>query len=369
MKKRGMLLTALSLALPAALILSACSADSPSTEPGDTPSNSTDTLGPKEYADDMQALYDAALENGENTVVVYGAIAGEREKLFDSFTETFPEISVQVEFLTGATLFSRMNQEQASGNYVGDISLTGDDVTVALGDAGHLEAYLPKATAELADEYIGPDGIFAVSTVTPFGVEYNTRDVDEKDVPKSWADLTDPKLQGKMTWVDLTVSGPSAVVAARLIEHDVIDEEWMKSLTTQDVRWVDKASALSGVMATGEAPIVINTPYDYYLNDLATGVPAGFRLFDDNNYVAFNSGALFANAPHPNAAKLLMSWLYSPQAQESMAAIGQYSPMPGAVAPEDMPALEEVKGIPFTPWEDLADIGQVGLEMARGVFN
>lgn len=367
-------LAALAVLAPLLLVASGCAGggDAPAPDPtegGNGAGNpEVEALGGEEHAQHLQDLYDAALAAGENTVVVYGTVAGEREKIFDRFEEMFPEIDVQLEFLSGSDLFARINQEVASGQMVADMILTGDTSTVALAEAGRLETYLPPLVDELDDEYVDPNGQFAAATVTPFGLTFNTDSVDASQVPGSWDAVIDPEYRGQLAWVDLTSIGPSLVPTSRLLAAGVIDEEWLNALKAQEVHFTGTAAALSGVLATGEFPIAINYPYDYYMADTAKGVPVEFQLMESDNYVATNAAAKLVDAPHPNAAELMFGWLFTPAAQQVMADIGQFSPMPGAVAPEGLPPLSEISTVPSAAWTELGAQNREALEITKRIF-
>lgn len=370
MKHRSRILSAIAVAVPLTLLAAACSGGEagPEGPAAENPSSEAEALGGEENAQRLQELYDAAVEDGENTVVVYGTVTNDRLAVFDRFTEMYPEIEVKTEFLTGSNLFSVVNQEVASGNHIGDLILTGDTSMVALAEAGRLADFLPPATEELADEYVDDQGRFATMTVTPFGVAYNTESYEGSEVPQDWADVVDPQYEGELAWVDLTGMGPSLVPTSRLLSAGVIDEEWLRDLKAQNVHFEGRASALSGVLASGERSILISYPYDYFVTDRDKGVPIGFRLMDSNNYVATNGGGVLVDAPHPNAAKLLFSWLYTPAAQEVLTEVGQYSPMPGAASPEGLPPLDEIPTVEPAPWDELSANNKKALELTQQVF-
>lgn len=367
MKNSMKRLAAMALVAPFVLVAAGCGA-SDSAGGGEGAELDVEALGGQEQADYLQDLYDSAKEEGENTVVVYGTVAGEREKLFEKFESMFPDIDVQLEFLSGSDLFARVNQEVASGSMVGDLILTGDTSTVALAEADRLDTFLPPPVDELDERYVDPEGRFASATVTPFGLTYNTDVFDETEVPTSWDEVVDPEFKGELAWVDLTGMGPSLVPTSRLLAEGVIDESWLEELKGQDVHFTGKAAALSGVLASGEFPIVVNYPYDYFVADAAKGMPVEFQLMESDNYVADNAAAMLVDAPHQNAAKLMFSWLYTPAAQEAMAEIGQFSPMPDAVAPEGLPKLSEIPTLPSAPWTDLGAQNAKALEITKKIF-
>ncbi len=361
-----------------ALALAACSGGGdpgPGGDGGPSGDATFESADPARYGgqasyDDMAALYAAAQDAGETTVVVYGAVANEREAIFRQFEREFPGITVQTEFLTGSDLFGRINQEVASGTMMVDAVLSGDTSVIALKGAGRLDAYEPVLAAELADQYRDPDGQFVGVTATAFGVAYNTDRLSEDEVPHSWDDMLDPKYRGQLAWVDLTGSGPSLVPMARLIEFGYVDEAWLQDLKAQEVHFEGRATGLTTVLTTGEYPIVMSYPYDYYLRDQENQAPVGFFFpLEEANYVALNSAGVVADGPHPNAAKLLLSWLLTPAATDVFVEIGQYSVMPGSAAPEGLPPLEDIHQLEPAPWDQIQEVNDRALEITKRIFS
>ena len=363
------------VAVAAALLMAGCSSGGSGGDPDTKGSSGTfedadpALYGGQDSYDDMAKLYEKAKKDGETSIVVYGAVANEREEIFRQFEKEFPGIKIQTEFLTGSDLFARINQEIASGKVAVDSVLSGDTSVTALKAADRLEKYAPVLASKLDADYVDPDGHFYAITATPFGVAYNTDMVSEDEIPHSWKDMVDPKFKGKLTWVDLTGSGPSLVPTARLLKYGDVDEQWLRDLKAQDVHWEGRASGLSSVITTGEYPIAISYPYDYYLQDQAKQAPVGFFFpLESANYVAVNSMGIVKGAPHPTAAKLLESWLLTPAADKVFVRIGQYSLMPGSEAPKGLPKLESIDQVTMAPVDEIQEINKAALEITKKIF-
>lgn len=372
MKKLGLV----GLAVASAVVLAGCSSGGGggTDDSKDGGSDGTfDTANVELYGgqasyDAMKELYTKAQKDGETEVVVYGAITKDREDLFRQFEKEFPKLKVQTDYLTGAEFFTRINQEIAAGKIMVDAVLSGDTSVTGLKQQGLLAEYLPVLADELPAELLDEDGTFFATTATPFGLLYNTDEVKESEVPHTWQEVLEPKFKGKMAWTDLTSNGPSLVAVGRMLYNDAIDEEWLRALHKQEVHWEGKASSLTSVITTGEYPIALGYPHDYFVNDKKQGAPVGFRLFDEDNYVAINSTGVMKDAPHPSAARLMASWLLTPSAGKTFASLGQYLVMPGADAPEGLPKLDKVPQTKLAPWEEVQAINKKALELNKSIF-
>ena len=107
---------------------------------------------------------------------------------------------MRVERSGAERIFQRIAQEQGSG-------ISAVDVANSTDPAHYLEwkkndwlaPYVPEDVAKhFPADQIDPDGMYATSCAWMEAIGYNTNLVKREDAPKSYADLLDPKWQGKM---------------------------------------------------------------------------------------------------------------------------------------------------------------------------
>ena len=145
------------------------------------------------------ALIEAARREGK--VVWYTSVdLPLAEKIARSFEAKYPGIAVRVERTGAERVFQRVGQEYASNIHAVDVANSSDAAHfVVWKREGWLAPYVPADVAQFYPaQHRDPDGMFATCRVTLSVIGYNTSLVKPEDVPKSFADLLDPKWKGKI---------------------------------------------------------------------------------------------------------------------------------------------------------------------------
>lgn len=279
-------------------------------------------------AADEASLYEAAKKEGE--LVLYTDQSVElAQQLLGAFAEKYPGISV--DFFRGDTagLTQRFESESATGQHFADV-LT---ATTRISDLWYSKNYIVPYSSALRSLYPAdlkaPDDKWNVYGIVTVTWAYNTDLVSADEAPKDWTDLVDPKWKGKISMQDPRASGGARVWVATMY-RELGEEKWleyMQALAAQEPRFGDYFQARE-MMASGETAIQV-AAYPDYTEPLKAqgapvewGVPAEFVIFEG---LTLN---LSANAPHPNAAKLFIEFMLSPDAQEMIAAANKMPALP-----------------------------------------
>jgi len=145
------------------------------------------------------ALIEAARKEGK--VSFYSALElNVGERLAKTFEAKYPGISVRVERSGAERIFQRIAQEQASGINAVDVANSTDPAHyLDWKKKDWLAPYLPDDVAKhFPADQVDPDGMYATSCAWLEAIGYKTNLVKREDAPKSYADLLDPKWQGKI---------------------------------------------------------------------------------------------------------------------------------------------------------------------------
>jgi iron(III) transport system substrate-binding protein len=83
-------------------------------------------------------------------------------------------------------------------------------------------------------------------------------------------------------------------------------------------------------LVAGEISIYLNTLVGSTENARIAGNPVDWVRMSDNTYLGvFGRYGISANAPHPNAARLWIDFVFSKEGQQTLANAGQIANMPG----------------------------------------
>lgn len=123
------------------------------------------------------------------------------EGVIDAFNATYPDIKVQhVRVVGGNKMAGRVVQEIQGQGYTADLVTAGSAQIWQLNERGYL---LSRDWSELGvSGSMTPTDFTVAIAASVYVVLVNTDKVAEADVPQNWADLLDPKWEGKIgTWV------------------------------------------------------------------------------------------------------------------------------------------------------------------------
>jgi iron(III) transport system substrate-binding protein len=261
----------------------------------------------------------AAAAKKEGTVTWYATMnVKDLDATVKEFEKLHPGITVQTLRLGSSQLPARIITEQRGGKFNADV-ISGDDFQVAqLIAAGALQKNPNPDAGKFIKGTVDPDGMWTNLYQNTTVIAWNPQRLkaDNLKPPTSLADLAKPEYKGKIG-ID---SG-----ALNWYIGSVQD-----SASAQDL--MKKIAANKPVMTTGHTETVSQlesgefdvTPTAYgYLADQEKklGRPVDF-VNPKPVLVTLNPVGVAKNAPHPNAAKVLIDWLLSKQGQQFIAQEG-----------------------------------------------
>jgi iron(III) transport system substrate-binding protein len=240
------------------------------------------------------------------------------ERIARAFEAKYPGIAVAVQRTGGERLFQRIGQEYASRIHAVDVVNSSDGAHfIVWRREGLLAPYLPEDVANhYPAEQKDPDGLFASWRLWLCVIGYNTKLVTREEAPKSYADLLDPKWAGKMVKAHPGYSG-TIMTATFQIARD-IGWQFFERLAQQRVMQVQSSADPPKKIAAGERAVMADGN-EYNLVQLKergeTVEPVYAR--EGTPQIIGPSGVM-KDAPNPNAARLLQSFMFSPECQQLM---------------------------------------------------
>jgi ABC-type Fe3+ transport system substrate-binding protein len=290
-------------------------------------------------AESIDELYEKA--KLEKTLVLYGAgPTGSHDRWIRDFQQRFPGVTVALTGGLSTALNKKIEQQLASKAMEADLAIfqTIQDFG-RWKKAGALLLFKPEGSELIDPAYKDEDGAFTAVSVNTIVYAYNTKLLPAADVPKSALDFLKPIFQGQLITTD-----PSEDDAALAVFNMIVGKygwSYMDKYMAQKPAFVTTGhAAVSNAIADGEKLATFDsTSTTPRLKQAGKPIEPVFSQADDTP-VFLVGGAIFKDAPHPNAAKLYLTWYL---AKEQQSRSGTFSPRADVPPPPGLAPLSSYK--------------------------
>ena len=296
----------------------------------------------------------------EGKVVWYTAVDVKvAENLAKSFREQYPKIQLDVERSGSERVFQRINQEyQANIKNVDVVNSSDASHFIFWKQQKWLAAHTPPDAQKFAPQYKDSEGYYFVWRATLSVMGYNTTLVSEADAPKGYADLLDAKWKGKLTKSHPSYSGTSLTGTFAITK--ALGWDYLDKLSKQGVQQLQSTTATPKSIASGERAVMVDgNEYNMFIEIDAKSPVKVIYAIEGTPFVT-SPTAIFAAAPHPNAARVLQNFLYTAKAQQLLVDQGgARSVHPEVKEPANRTPLKDIKLLPDDPAAMLPQIADI----------
>ena len=288
------------------------------------------------------ALIQAAKKEGK--VVWYTSLAiPSSTAIAHAFRTKYAGVDVEVHRTGSQRVLQRVMQEAGAGIKNADVIHTSDaGHFVLFKDKGMLMKYIPKGAEIFPAGFKDKDGFYFGMRATLSVIAYNPKSVAEKDAPKTWKDLLNPKWKGKMVSAHPGYSGIIMTHVLALV--NLYGWDYFRELAKNGLHVVQSANDPAGVVASGERPVGANGAEYFYYKTQKQGNPIKIIYPNEGLPLVVSPVAIAKDAPHPNAAKLFSEYIFAKESQQLLAdREGLYTGHPEVTYPADKPKLKDLK--------------------------
>jgi len=252
----------------------------------------------------------------EGKVVWYTSLSGRSYRTIrDEFAKKYPDIQIDVYRAGSKDLSQKILAEARAGSYIADAIESTPPILMLLRSQKILQPYTsPNHARYPEDSHIKAKdgGVYWVTDRESFiGLGYNTNLVPKDKVPRNYEDLLNPFFKDKLM---MAISSTGDRVIGTMLK--VNGDEYINKLKEQHV-------ALHKISGTATRDLIISGEFfasptvfrNHALVKINEGAPLGWVPMD---LVPTNAGGsgLFAKAPHPHAALLLIDFIIGDEGQE-----------------------------------------------------
>jgi ABC-type Fe3+ transport system substrate-binding protein len=260
-----------------------------------------------------------------------------------AFERKYPGIKVRYSRANANEVAVKILNESHAGKVQVDL-FDGTATVVPLKKEGYVLQWQPDAAKAYPALYKDPDGYWVANNLFINTPGFNTALVPEGTQPRSYEDLLDPKWRGKIAWGALpSTSAAEGFIGTVLAERG--EEQGMAYLRAFSRQKVANVAAsarevLDQVIA-GEYPLALQIFNHHAVISAKKGAPVDWIKMEPATG-SLSVISIHKDAPHPNAAKLLVDFIISKEGQEVFRA-ADYLPADPTVPALD-PTLKPEEG-------------------------
>jgi ABC-type Fe3+ transport system substrate-binding protein len=287
----------------------------------------------------MDQLYQKAKPEG--ALVFYsGGPVEPYERWAQEFMAKFPGITVKVEGGFSNVLDSKINQQIAAKNMEVDMALlqTVQDF-VDWKKAGALIRFSPAGAENIDPRFRDKDETFWATSVVLLSYAYNTNALKPSEVPKSALDFLKPQFAGK-----LVTAYPADDDATLFVFNDIVKKYgwgYMEKYMANKPNFIQGHLDELKSVASGTNAVTFDATNSTTGALKKAGQPIDFAFpTSDAMPTFFVTAGIFNGAPHPNAAKLFLTWYL---AREQQSRTGSFSARTDVPPPPGLKPLSSYK--------------------------
>jgi len=265
-------------------------------------------------AQSLDDIYAKAKSEGAFVLYAGGPTAPweARAKIFE---QRYPGITISISGGFSNVLDKRVDQQIADHKLEVDAAIfqTLNDF-VRWKQQGSLLIYKPPGFDAIDASFKDGDGAFYATMVNAMPYMYNTQMVSAADVPESALDFLKLQFRGR-----LVTPYPADDDATLWLFHHVVQKygwDYMDKYMANKPNFIQGHLGQQRSVSSGQNWIAIDSILDITEREQKEGKPVAAHFSSvDATPIWPLDGAIFKDAPHPNGARLFMSWFLEPQQQ------------------------------------------------------
>ncbi len=265
----------------------------------------------------LLALLCAVPAGAQELVVYSGRSKSFMDHLFNQFER---DTGIKVRRVYGGTAEIALKLQTEGPRSPADVFVAQDAGALgSLSKEGMLAPLPEELTSRVDPRYVSSRNDWVATSLRARTLAYSSQRIDAEQLPGSVFDLTDPRYKGRVGWAPSNASFQAFVSAMRLTHGQDRARRWLEDMKANGTKAYPRNSAIIESIAAGE--IDLGLPNHYYLvryKEADADFPveqAQFGNADIGNMFNIAGAGVLKTSRHPEAARKLVDYLLSEQAQ------------------------------------------------------
>ncbi len=309
----------------------------------------------------MARLYELAKPEG-NVALYSSTNNDDAKKILPEFEKQFPGIKVTHTRASGEALVQRLVTEKKAGQDLFDVVETNLFEVLFVIEQGYTQKYVVSSAADFPAEARAADGAWIAGRFNNDLPGINTEKMPAGVTVKTWKDLCNPALSGK-----IAVEQSDVVIysSLRKLFGDTEAQAILRCIAANKPSLRSGHTDMANLLAAGEFAVTLSSN-GHRLAQLKYEEKKPIDWAKTDPIITDVQSVALSNKPkNPNAAKLFLEWFTSPDGQRAIAATGRV-PASGKV-PAKYPDLHNFAKILFVN-QDLRKDFEKDAEFWRTTF-
>jgi len=335
------------LLLVSMLLLAGCGAGTDDVAIDDTADVEVATDKQEDAPDepDSEPVDTYSREAGRITVYMSGpgSLAKQLEEAFEADRGDILEVLNA----GGGSVAKRIWTEMEAGEIHADVVFSSEPLMfLALKEKGQLDNYLSPELSAMQDKYNFGDGYFTPVNARYGIIVYNVENVNENEVPTSWADLKESRWNNRLALPDATQSATALAITSGIEQIFNFDWTFFEAMNANNAMLLKSNSQVAEKAKTGEVDAGF-LPHDGVLRsinkDRKDGIDSPLRIvWPVEGAISIQRPiGIIANASRPEEnvalSKEFVDFVLSKEAQEIMKKFGFISVRNDVSLPKGVP--------------------------------
>jgi ABC-type Fe3+ transport system substrate-binding protein len=272
-------------------------------------------------AQSLVELYDKAKAEGSLVLFVGGPTAP-WEARAKQFEQRYPGIKISITGGFSNVLDKQIDQQLKDNKLAVDTAIfqTLDDF-VRWKAQGQLLPFKPDGFDAIDASFKDDDGAFLGVMIIAMPYQFNTQLVKSEDVPKSALDFLKPIFRGKVV-----AAYPADDDATLYLFHSIVQKygwDYMDKYMANQPNFIQGHLSVQRSISSGQNLVTPDSIFSITEAEKRAGKPVDSHFSSiDPTPIWPLTGAVFKNAPHPNAGRLFLAWLLE---KDQQAKVGTWS--------------------------------------------
>lgn len=311
-------------------------------------------------AEDEATLYAAAKKEGKIAYYMGYLTQDLLNDISTAFSKKYPGIQFEGTRKPANPLFQQLNQEMQAGVKNCDVFGTAEmGQMLQLAQQNQLLQYQPtvkQQSLRAVLRNLKSDNFYQPGALLPIVIGYNTKLLKPDAAPKSWKDLLNDRYKDQISIGSAAASGQLGLWAM-IMSQKYGWENYFDRFNQLNPKIGRSINDGATDLVSGERSLAV-VSLGQMLAGKAKGNPVDAIYPTEGTVVAIGPVAILRDAPHPNAAKLLMNFLMS-QEYSQLATKYHEQPLRSDVKVKSGKPIEQLQALMLDPAQLRAGIPKI----------